>query len=47
MSTTRATMKHAAVYSAAAMAGRLIGFIMLPFYAHILRGLRPEGGREL
>ena len=38
MSTTRATMKHAAVYSAAAMAGRLIGFIMLPFYAHILRG---------
>jgi len=38
MSTTRATMKHAAVYSAAAMAGRMIGFIMLPFYAHILRG---------
>ncbi len=38
MSTTRATMKHAAVYSAAAMAGRLIGFVMLPFYAHILRG---------
>jgi len=31
-------MKHAAVYSAAAMAGRLVGFIMLPFYAHILRG---------
>ena len=31
-------MKHAAVYSAAAMAGRLIGFFMLPFYAHILRG---------
>jgi len=38
MSTARATMKHAAVYSAAAMAGRLVGFIMLPFYAHILRG---------
>ncbi len=38
MSTTRATMKHAAVYSAAAMAGRMIGFIMLPFYAHVLRG---------
>jgi O-antigen/teichoic acid export membrane protein len=37
-STTRATMKHAAVYSAAAMAGRLVGFFMLPFYAHILRG---------
>lgn len=36
--TTRATMKHAAVYSAAAMAGRIIGFIMLPFYAHVLRG---------
>ena len=31
-------MKHAAVYSAGAMAGRLVGFIMLPFYAHILRG---------
>jgi O-antigen/teichoic acid export membrane protein len=38
MSTTRATMKHAAVYSAAALAGRMIGFIMLPFYAHLLRG---------
>jgi len=38
MSATRATMKHAAVYSAAAMAGRLVGFIMLPFYAHVLRG---------
>jgi len=38
MSTTRATMKHAAIYSAAAMAGRAIGFIMLPFYAHVLRG---------
>lgn len=38
MSTTRATMKHAAIYSAAAMAARMIGFIMLPFYAHILRG---------
>lgn len=38
MSTTRATMKHAAVYSATAMTGRVIGLFMLPFYAHILRG---------
>lgn len=38
MSTTTSTMKHAAIYSVAAMAGRLIGFIMLPFYTHILRG---------
>ncbi len=38
MSTTRSTMKHAAVYSAAAMAGRITGFIMLPFYTHILHG---------
>ena len=38
MSTTSATMKHAAVYSGAAFAGRMIGFIMVPFYAHVLRG---------
>jgi O-antigen/teichoic acid export membrane protein len=38
-SVTRDTFKHAAVYSVAAMAGRLIGFLMLPFYAHILRDL--------
>ncbi len=29
-------MKHAAIYSAGAMAGRIVSFIMLPFYAHIL-----------
>lgn len=31
-------MKHAAIYGGAAVASRLVGFIMLPFYAHILRG---------
>jgi O-antigen/teichoic acid export membrane protein len=31
-------MRHAAIYSSAAMLGRLVGFIMLPFYAHLLRG---------
>ncbi len=36
MSNSKDTMKHAAVYSAAAMMGRLIGFLMLPFYAHVL-----------
>ncbi len=37
MSETRGTMKHAAVYSAAAMLGRMAGFLMLPFYAHMLQ----------
>lgn len=37
--TVRSTFKHAAVYSAATMLGRMIGFIMLPFYAHILRDI--------
>ena len=32
------TFKHAAIYSGAAVLGRMISFIMLPFYAHILRG---------
>lgn len=36
MSGTRETVKHAAIYSAAGMMGKLIGFIMLPFYAHHL-----------
>ena len=36
MGTNQETMKHAAVYSMAALAGRMVGFIMLPFYAHIL-----------
>lgn len=31
------TMKHAWIYSAAAVLGKIVGFIMLPFYAHILR----------
>jgi O-antigen/teichoic acid export membrane protein len=39
MSIDRDTFKHAAVYSFTAVLGRLIGFIMLPFYAHILRGI--------
>lgn len=30
-------MRHASIYSGAAMLSRLVGFIMLPFYAHILR----------
>jgi O-antigen/teichoic acid export membrane protein len=34
----RDTMRHASIYSGAAMLGRLVGFIMLPFYAHLLRG---------
>jgi O-antigen/teichoic acid export membrane protein len=38
VSTTRATMKHAAIYGGAAVASRLVGFIMLPLYAHVLRG---------
>jgi O-antigen/teichoic acid export membrane protein len=35
----RETFKHAAVYSGAGALGRLIGFFMLPFYAHILRDI--------
>ncbi len=31
-------MKHAGIYSTAAMLGKMVGFLMLPFYAHILRG---------
>lgn len=34
----RDTMRHAAIYSGAAILGRLVAFIMLPFYAHLLRG---------
>ena len=33
----RDTLRHTAVYSAAGMLGRMISFIMLPFYAHILQ----------
>lgn len=36
MNGTTVTVKHAAIYSAAAMLGKLIGFMMLPFYAHKL-----------
>jgi len=35
----RETFRHAAVYSGANMLGRLVGFIMLPFFAHILRDI--------
>jgi O-antigen/teichoic acid export membrane protein len=38
MSSGKETMKHAAIYSGAAMMGKMISFLMLPFYAHILRG---------
>ncbi len=38
MSTTRATLQHAIVYSGAAIASRMIGLLMLPLYAHVLRG---------
>ena len=38
MGNIRSTFKHAAVYSAASMAGKLIGFILLPFYAHRFQG---------
>ena len=34
----KGTFKHTAIYSGASMLGRMIGFFMLPFYAHILRG---------
>jgi len=37
MSNGKDTMKHAAVYSGGAMLGRMISFLMLPFYAHVLR----------
>lgn len=36
MSVDRDTFKHAAVYSAAAMLSKIISFLLLPFYAHIL-----------
>ena len=35
----RETLRHTAIYSGAAMLGRMISFIMLPFYAHILRDI--------
>lgn len=36
MSSVKDTMKHASIYSMAAMLGKMVGFLMLPFYAHIL-----------
>lgn len=34
----RDTIKHAAVYSSAALLGKIVGFLMLPFYAHSFHG---------
>lgn len=36
-SSVRDTMKHAGIYSTGAMLGKVLSFLMLPFYAHILR----------
>ena len=36
MGLNKSTFKHTAIYSFAAMLGKAIGFLMLPFYAHIL-----------
>ena len=38
MSTGKDTVKHAAIFSMAAVMGRIISFLMLPIYAHMLRG---------
>ena len=38
MTKGQGTFKHAAIYSVAGIMGRMMGFIMLPFYSHILRG---------
>ncbi len=37
MSSVKDTLKHASIYSTAAMLGKMVSFLMLPFYAHILR----------
>ncbi len=37
MTTTRATFKHAWVYTLAAVTGKMISFFLLPFYAHVLQ----------
>ena len=39
MGTTKETFKHAAIYSLAAILGKMVSFFMLPFYAHILRDI--------
>ena len=33
---TRETLKHAAIYSLASLLGKVLGFVMLPLYAHVL-----------
>jgi O-antigen/teichoic acid export membrane protein len=38
MGTIVSTFKHALIYSGASMLGKAVGFIMLPVYAHFLRG---------
>jgi O-antigen/teichoic acid export membrane protein len=37
MSLTRQIFKHSAIYSFATVLGRLVSFLMLPFYAHIFQ----------
>lgn len=39
MSNDRSTFKHAAVYSGAAVLSRMIGFVLLPLYAHELQAV--------
>ena len=34
----KTTFKHAFIYSSASILGKAIGFVMLPVYAHYLRG---------
>ena len=34
----KSTFKHAFIYSGASILGKAVGFIMLPVYAHFLRG---------
>jgi len=38
VTTNREIFKHAAIYSAATVLGKAIGFVMLPFYAHVFKG---------
>jgi len=39
MSVLISTFKHAAVYGSVAILGKVLGFMMLPFYAHALRDI--------
>lgn len=34
----RSTLKHASIYGASSILGKFLGFLMLPIYAHYLRG---------